>query len=145
MTTLLIYLLLSLSVEATAAPSEPPVTGECRPASTATRGLLVSLAEFDDTESRYGLSLPMARVARVLTTGPDSDTCARISDLLDYRLSRTFSDGSQAYNATFFQAGDRYYAAVSLRQPETDDLVASGLSFVYVLDGNLEPFEVVAM
>ena len=105
----------------------------------------MGLARADDTLARYGLSLPMAQTARVLRSGPDSDTCARISDSVKSRLARRFSDGSPTYDVTYFQAGDKYYAAFSLRQPAAEHLMASGLSFVYVLDSDVEPIEVVAM
>ena len=87
----------------------------------------------------------MAQSARVLEPGLDSGTCAKISGAMTNTLSERFSDGSPKYDVTFFQAGDKYYIALNLRQPASENMVAFGLSFVYVFDGNADPIEGVMM
>ncbi|MFO8233341.1 MAG: hypothetical protein R6U20_11820 [Longimonas sp.] len=59
----------------------------------------------------------------------DPDVCQQLND--------EFSASIDGYNLAYFKIGDFYFASQILKQSENTNEVVVGLSFIYILDGNL--------
>ncbi|WP_040605760.1 hypothetical protein [Salisaeta longa] len=59
----------------------------------------------------------------------DESTC--------HQLDGEFGDVTDEYAVSYYKVGSFYFATQILKQPDDPNIVASGLSFIYVLDSNL--------
>lgn len=59
----------------------------------------------------------------------DPDVCQQLND--------EFSASIDEYNLAYFKIGDFYFATQILKQSENTNEVVVGLSFIYILDSNL--------
>ena len=72
------------------------------------------------------------------TTSLSVDQIQAVSDPgVCQQLNDEFSASTDEYNLAYFKIGDFYFATQILKQSENNNEVVVGLSFIYILDSNL--------
>lgn len=73
------------------------------------------------------------------TSGVTADQIQLVEDQsVCEQLSENYSSGEyDGYNVTYYKVGNNYFATIILKQPDDQDIVRTGLSFIDIYSENL--------
>lgn len=74
----------------------------------------------------------------VLQSPVSDDACQKLNKTFQGFLEEKWpDDNTRKYDVSYYKAGNFYFVVISLKQPEEQDVTASGVAYLTVYDSNL--------
>lgn len=97
------------------------------------------LTDSNWTDKRTETGTDQLNVSQItlLTDSSDSSVCTSLNSTFQEAIDRENGLGESLYNVTYYKAGSFYFVAISIEQPSDQNYASVGVSFITVLDQNL--------